>query len=74
MDALDDEDRAFVERQRRVVPRAASRDEVVARDVDALAPDQARQMVVEKLQVDGFERFVVVVAVGVVLFLDGGPA
>ena len=65
VDALDDEDRAFVERQRRVVPRAAPRDEVVARDVDALAPDQARQMVVEKLQVDGFERLVVVVAVGV---------
>ena len=63
MDALDDEDGALVERQRRVVPRAAPGDEVVAGNVDALAPHQAAQVVVEELQVDGLERLVVVLAV-----------
>ena len=63
MDALDDEDRTLVERQRVVVLHAAARDEVVARDVDALAADQPAQVVVEQFEVDGFERLVVVVAV-----------
>ena len=63
VDPLDDEDRPLVERQRGVVPRAASGDEVVARDIDAFALHQAAQVVVEQFEVDGFERLVVVVAV-----------
>ena len=60
---LDDQDRAVVERQRRAVLRAPSRDEVVARDVDAFAGHQPPQVVVEQVEVDGFERLVVVVSV-----------
>ena len=47
------------------MPRAAARDEVVARDVDAFAAHQAAEVVVEQVEVDGFERLVVVIAVGV---------
>ena len=65
--ALDDEDRPLVERQRVVVLHASSRDEVVARDVDALAAHQAPQVVVEQFEVDCLERFVVVFTV----FVEG---
>ena len=37
----------------------------VARNIDALAAHQAAEVVVEQFEVDGFERFVVILAVGV---------
>ena len=47
------------------MPLAFAGDEVVARHGKALAGEKALQVVVEESEVDGFERFVVVLAVGV---------
>ena len=65
VDAFDDQNRTLVERERGVVPRAAARDEVVARNIDALAAHEPAQMVVEQVEVDGLQRLVVVLPVGV---------
>ena len=63
VDAFDDQYRPLVELQGVVVPLAGAGDEVVTRNIDALAPFEAFQMVVELFEVDRFECLVVVLSV-----------
>ena len=62
MDAFDDQYRPLVELQGVVVPLAGAGNEVVTRNIDALAPFEAFQMVVELFEVDRFECLVVVLS------------
>ena len=61
--SLHDYDRLGAELERLLVPLARAGDEVVARHLDTLAVDKAFEVVVEQLQVYGFERLVIVFAV-----------
>ena len=62
VDTLDDQDRPLAESERLLVPLPFSGDEVVARNLDLLARNEATEVVVEEREVDRFEGFVVILA------------